>query len=106
MCSAKVNRVLWAIRKARGRWSYADAFLPIVLLNLGQADAFSWAQTFMVSRVAVAWVVGMGRYAWGNTIFDSRYAAASVVALLAAGNPVSVRLFGGNPVSVRLFGQE
>ena len=38
--------LLWAIRKARGRWSYTDAFLPIVLLNLGQADAFSWAQTF------------------------------------------------------------
>ena len=38
--------LLWAIRKARGRWSYADAFLPIVLLNLGQAEAFSWAQTF------------------------------------------------------------
>ena len=37
--------LLWAIRKARGRWSYADAFLPIVLLNLGQAEAFSWAQT-------------------------------------------------------------
>src|SRR5271166_376992 len=53
-------------------------------VNLGQADAFSWAQTFMVSCVAVAWVVGMGRYAWGNTIFDSRYAAASVVALLGS----------------------
>ena len=37
--------LLWAIRKARGRWSYADAFLPIVLLNLGQSEAFSWAQT-------------------------------------------------------------
>ncbi|HMF37542.1 MAG TPA: hypothetical protein VKF17_12925 [Isosphaeraceae bacterium] len=38
--------LLWAIHKARGRWSYTDAFLPIVLLNLGQAEAFSWAQTF------------------------------------------------------------
>ena len=38
--------LLWAIRKARGRWSYTDAFFPIVLLNLGQAEAFSWAQTF------------------------------------------------------------
>ena len=38
--------LLWAIRKVRGRWSYADACLPIVLLNLGQAEAFSWAQTF------------------------------------------------------------
>ncbi|HKM55441.1 MAG TPA: hypothetical protein VJY33_18700 [Isosphaeraceae bacterium] len=38
--------LLWAIRKARGRWSYTDAFLPIVLLNLGQAEAFSWAETF------------------------------------------------------------
>ena len=39
--------LLWAIRKARGRWSYCDAFLPIVLLNLGQAEAFSWAQVFI-----------------------------------------------------------
>ena len=38
--------LLWAIRKVRGRWCYADAFLPIVLLNLGQTEAFSWAQTF------------------------------------------------------------
>ena len=37
--------LLWAIHKVRGRWSYGDAFLPIVLLNLGQAEAFSWAQT-------------------------------------------------------------
>ncbi len=39
--------LLWAIRKARGRWSYCDAFLPIVLLNLGQTEAFSWAQVFV-----------------------------------------------------------
>jgi hypothetical protein len=39
--------LLWAIRKARGRWCYGDAFLPIVLLNLGQTEAFSWAQTFV-----------------------------------------------------------
>jgi hypothetical protein len=38
----------------------------------------------MVASFAVAWVVGIGRYAWGNTIFDSRYAAASVVALLGS----------------------
>jgi hypothetical protein len=38
--------LLWAIRKARGCWCYGDAFLPIVLLNLGQTEAFSWAQTF------------------------------------------------------------
>jgi len=38
--------LLWAIRKARGRWSYCDAFLPIVFLNLGQAEAFYWAQVF------------------------------------------------------------
>ena len=38
--------LLWAIRGARGRWSYTDAFFPIVLLNLGQAEAFSWAHTF------------------------------------------------------------
>jgi len=35
----------------------------------------------MVSCMAVAWVVGMGRYAWGDTVLDSRYAASSVVAL-------------------------
>ena len=44
--SALALGLLWAIRKARGRWSYTDAFFPIVLLNLGQAEAFSWAQTF------------------------------------------------------------
>jgi len=38
--------LLWAIRKVRGRWHFGDAFFPIVLLNLGQAEAFSWAQTF------------------------------------------------------------
>ncbi|HEX3447132.1 MAG TPA: hypothetical protein VHS97_02705, partial [Isosphaeraceae bacterium] len=38
--------LLWAIRQVRGRWCHADAFLPIVLLNLGQTEAFSWAQTF------------------------------------------------------------
>jgi hypothetical protein len=38
--------LIWAIRRVRGRWCYTDAFLPIVLLNLGQAEAFSWAQTF------------------------------------------------------------
>jgi hypothetical protein len=38
--------LLWTIRKARGRWHYSDAFFPIVLLNLGQTEAFSWAQTF------------------------------------------------------------
>ena len=44
--SAVSLALLWAIRKTRGRWSYSDAFLPIVLLNLGQAEAFCWAQTF------------------------------------------------------------
>jgi hypothetical protein len=39
--------LLWAIRKVRGRWCDGDAFLPIVLLNLGQTEAFSWAQTFV-----------------------------------------------------------
>src|SRR5271166_5929616 len=38
--------LLWAIRRVRGRWCYTDALLPILLLNLGQAEAFSWAQTF------------------------------------------------------------
>ncbi len=39
--------LLWAIREVRGRWCYGDAFFPIVLLNLGQTEAFSWAQTFL-----------------------------------------------------------
>jgi hypothetical protein len=38
--------LLWAISEARGRWQFADAFFPIALLNLGQSEAFSWAQTF------------------------------------------------------------
>ena len=44
--SALSFALLWAIRKVRGRWYHADAYLPIVLLNLGQTEAFSWAQTF------------------------------------------------------------
>jgi hypothetical protein len=39
--------LLWAIRQARGRCQYADAIFPIVLLNLGQTEAFSWGQTFV-----------------------------------------------------------
>jgi hypothetical protein len=39
--------LLWAIREVRGRWCYGDGFFPIVLLNLGQTEAFSWAQTFL-----------------------------------------------------------
>jgi hypothetical protein len=34
-----------AIQRVRGRWCYTDAFFPIVLLNLGQSEAFLWAQT-------------------------------------------------------------
>ena len=43
--SAIALGLLWAIRR-RGCWHYTDAFFPIMLLNLGQAEAFSWAQTF------------------------------------------------------------
>ncbi len=39
---------------------------------------------YMVSCLGVAWVVGMGRYAWGDTVLDSRYAAASVVLILGS----------------------
>lgn len=39
--------LLWTIRKVRGHSCQADAFLPIILLNLGQTEAFSWAQTFL-----------------------------------------------------------
>ena len=45
--SALSFTLLWAIRKVRGGSSYADAVFPIVLLNLGQTEAFSWAQTFL-----------------------------------------------------------
>jgi hypothetical protein len=45
--SALALGLLWAIREVRGRWCYGDAFFPIVLLNLGQTEAFSWAQTFL-----------------------------------------------------------
>ncbi len=38
--------------------------------------------SYMVSCMVVAWVVGLGRYAWGDTVLDSRYTASSVVALL------------------------
>ena len=45
--SALAFGLLWTIRKVRGRWHYTDAIFPIVLLNLGQTEAFSWAQTFV-----------------------------------------------------------
>ena len=45
--SALAFTLLWAIRKVRGGSSYADAVLPIILLNLGQTEAFCWAQTFL-----------------------------------------------------------
>lgn len=45
--SALSFTLLWAIHEVRGRSCYSDAFLPIVLLNLGQTEAFSWAQTFL-----------------------------------------------------------
>jgi hypothetical protein len=45
--SALSFALIAAIRKVRGRTCYADAFLPIVLLNLGQTEAFMWAQTFL-----------------------------------------------------------
>ena len=79
----------------RPLWQFSGSLIAVILLAaflcLIQALARSrltgdpravGLASYMVSCVAVAWVVGMGRYAWGNTIFDSRYAAASVVALL------------------------
>jgi hypothetical protein len=35
--------LLLAARKARGSWQYADAFLSLVLLNLGHHEIFLWA---------------------------------------------------------------
>ena len=40
--------------------------------------------SFIVSCMAVAWAVGLGRYSWGDTVLDSRYAAASVVVLIGS----------------------
>lgn len=45
--SALSLALLWAIHNLRGRLCYSDACLPIILLNLGQTEAFSWAQTFL-----------------------------------------------------------
>jgi hypothetical protein len=39
---------------------------------------------YMVSCLGVAWVVGMGRYAWGDTVLDSRYGATAVVGLIGS----------------------
>jgi len=40
--------------------------------------------SFMVACMVVTWVVGLGRYSWGDTVLESRYAASSVVALLGS----------------------
>ena len=37
--------LMWAVRRVRGSWSYADAFFPLILLNLGHAETFYWAAT-------------------------------------------------------------
>ena len=81
----------------RPLWQFSSLLIAVILLATflcliralarsrltGDPRAVGLA-SYMVSCMAVAWVVGMGRYAWGNTIFDSRYAAASVVALLGS----------------------
>ncbi len=36
--------LIWAARRWRRETCYADAYLPIVLLNLGHAEAFLWAE--------------------------------------------------------------
>ena len=40
--------------------------------------------SYMLACLGIAWIVGMSRYGWGNTILDSRYSAMSVVALIGA----------------------
>jgi hypothetical protein len=60
--------------------------LALVLVRcrlLGDPRAVGLA-SYMLSSLTVAWVVGMGRYAWGNTVLDSRYAATSVIVLIGA----------------------
>ncbi len=76
--------LLWAIRKVRGRWSYCDAFLPIVLLNLGQAEAFSWAQVFtyisgtcLETLLLILIVIHRGALNWTSLVL----AGASLVLL-------------------------
>lgn len=36
--------LIWAVRRWRGYICYADAYLPIVLMNLGHVEAFLWAE--------------------------------------------------------------
>ena len=79
-------------------WQIPGILITVIVLTtalclikaLAQQDRFTrdprtvGLASFMVSCMAVAWVVGLGRYAWGDTVLDSRYAASSVVALLGS----------------------
>lgn len=49
--------MMWAVRKVRGRSIYSDAFFPLALLNLGHAETFFWAGTFVY--VATTFLCGM-----------------------------------------------
>ena len=37
--------LMWAARRARGTTSFADAFFPVLLLNLGQGEVFQYAES-------------------------------------------------------------
>ena len=79
--------LLWAVRKVRGRWCHGDAYLPIILLNLGQTEAFSWAQTFAMSL----------RHAW------RRFCSILIVTHRGALNRTSIVLAGASLVLLPLI---
>jgi hypothetical protein len=68
--------LLGAIRKARGRWSYTDAFLPIVLLNLGQIRP---GQAGVHHRLAVSILADRSRWydAGGESPIAKRHQAGA-----------------------------
>ena len=50
LCVILAAVLIWAAREVRGRTDYADAFLPVVLLNLGHGETFLWAQATVYVR--------------------------------------------------------
>jgi hypothetical protein len=52
--------LVWAARQLRGWTSYADAFFPLVLLNWGHAENFTWSWQFtflLPVLVLITWLV-------------------------------------------------
>jgi hypothetical protein len=65
--------LMWAVRKVRGRPSYADAFFPMVLLHPGHVETFYWAATntyvlatFLAVVVMVIFFVTGARFTPGS----------------------------------------